>query len=361
MGNIHLLMSDLLERLEVEYIVAPPTTTKTLEIGVRHAPEFACLPLKITVGNFIEALDTGADTLLMAGGTGPCRFGYYAETQKRVMEQIGLDFSMVTFESPAAHPAMFVKAFKTIAPDKSVLQVWRALKTSFAKGRCFDLLEKRLLQLRAYEVAPGSTTAAYEAGLELMSKAKSREQIDAAYAEALALLDEVPLDREREVLKIGIVGEFYMLLEPFVNFGVERWLNEHDVYLERSVYLTDWIGPSRRNPVLGVSDADVGRLAHGYLSHHVGGEGQATIGHTMKYIEEGFDGIVHLLPFTCMPETIAKTIFPRLARDMDIPVLSFVIDEQTGKAGVITRLEAFLDLLWSRRRAKGGVRELVAS
>jgi predicted nucleotide-binding protein (sugar kinase/HSP70/actin superfamily) len=69
------------------------------------------------------------------------------------------------------------------------------------------------------------------------------------------------------------------------------------------------------------------------------------------YRRHGFDGVVHIMPFTCMPETIAKSILPRVSRDVGIPVLSLVIDEMTGKAGVATRLEAFVDLARFRRRA----------
>jgi len=61
--------------------------------------------------------------------------------------------------------------------------------------------------------------------------------------------------------------------------------------------------------------------------------------------------VVHLLPFTCMPEVIAKGILGRVSSDMGVPVLSLSIDEQTGRAGVETRLEALLDLAWSNRKA----------
>ena len=90
--------------------------------------------------------------------------------------------------------------------------------------------------------------------------------------------------------------------------------------------------------------------AHPYLAHFVGGEGRTTIGHIVIYTYEGFDGIIHLMPFTCMPELVARSIFPRLQRELDIPILSLIIDEQTGKAGLLTRLEAFIDLLWVRRK-----------
>ena len=39
-----------------------------------------------------------------------------------------------------------------------------------------------------------------------------------------------------------------------------------------------------------------------------------------------------------------------MSSELDIPVLSLSIDEQTGRAGVQTRLEALLDLAWSRKR-----------
>ena len=60
--------------------------------------------------------------------------------------------------------------------------------------------------------------------------------------------------------------------------------------------------------------------------------------------DAGYDGIVQLLPFTCMPDTIAKSILPAVSKAEDMPVLTLIVDEQTGKAGVHTRLEAFLDL-----------------
>ena len=47
---------------------------------------------------------------------------------------------------------------------------------------------------------------------------------------------------------------------------------------------------------------------------------------------------------------MAKTVFVRIAEELDIPILSISIDEQTGKAGMQTRLEALIDLAWSRKK-----------
>ncbi len=53
--------------------------------------------------------------------------------------------------------------------------------------------------------------------------------------------------------------------------------------------------------------------------------------------------------FACIPEIVAKSIVPKLSKDYGIPVLTLFIDEQTGSAGVQTRLEAFVDLMEQRR------------
>jgi predicted nucleotide-binding protein (sugar kinase/HSP70/actin superfamily) len=50
-----------------------------------------------------------------------------------------------------------------------------------------------------------------------------------------------------------------------------------------------------------------------------------------------------------MPEIVAQNILNKVSREEDIPILELVLDEQTGKAGYITRIEAFIDLVQRRK------------
>ncbi len=68
--------------------------------------------------------------------------------------------------------------------------------------------------------------------------------------------------------------------------------------------------------------------------------------------KEGVDGVIHIFPFTCMPELVAQTILSKVQKDLHIPILTLIIDEHTGRGGVESRLEAFIDLLERRRRRK---------
>ena len=351
MGHVDILLGDLLKLLGIDYMVTLRTSEKKLALGSKHAHEFSCLPLKINIGNFIEALENGADTLIMAGGRGPCRFGYYAEVEKRILKEAGYEFKMIVVEPPSMGISKFLGPIKE-ASGKSSRKIIKALKESFPKAQAYDILEKHVLKNRCFEVVPGSTTKAYKKAMDVLSKIESMSEVDGYLKEAINIVDEVDKDLSRDVLKVGIIGEFFILLEPFANFDIEEWLGSRGIYLERSVYVTDWIGPSGDNPVGGASPDELAGLARPYLSHSVGGEGLQSVGHTIHYANDGFDGIIHMFPFTCMPETIAKSILPRVGRDMDITIIHFTIDEQTGKAGIATRLEAFLDLLMSKKRVK---------
>ena len=105
MGTAYIPFRALIEGLGHEVIVAPACTQRTLSLGTRYAPESACLPLKINIGNYLEAAELGAEAIVMAGGIGPCRFGFYAYVQQEILRDIGCDMEMIILEPPCQRVA----------------------------------------------------------------------------------------------------------------------------------------------------------------------------------------------------------------------------------------------------------------
>jgi len=85
----------LFEALGIDVVLPPPPTKRTMSLGSLYSPEFACLPLKVNIGNYLEALEKGADTIVMVGGIGPCRLGLYGEIQRQILEGLRCDFKMI--------------------------------------------------------------------------------------------------------------------------------------------------------------------------------------------------------------------------------------------------------------------------
>lgn len=352
MGHIWLCVKAMLEYLGVDLVIPPPSSKRTLALGARYGPEFACLPLKLNLGNFIEASARGADTILMAGGCGPCRFGYYAQIEHTILQDLGYQYRLVVLEPPERHAGQLLSRIKVITGQNSWRRVCQGVKLGFQKIRAVDELEMIAHRLRPREIVPGSTEQAFREALGEIARAADLQELAAAKRRVREIIAGVQSE-ERDVLRIGIVGEIFTLLEPFANLDIERRLGRMGVEVDRSIYLSEWVNDHMLFGLIkGLrSRRDVCRAALPYLKYFVGGHGQETVGSTVLYARAGYDGVIQLLPFTCMPEIVAQSILPVVSVDLDIPVLTLTVDEQTGEAGVVTRLEAFVDLL-ERRRAK---------
>ena len=78
---------------ESKCILPPPLTRRTEELGAKNSPDFVCTPFKTTLGSMIEALEAGADTILMVYGI--CRLNYYGELQEQILRDLGYRFDFI--------------------------------------------------------------------------------------------------------------------------------------------------------------------------------------------------------------------------------------------------------------------------
>ncbi|MCW3489222.1 CoA protein activase [Dethiobacter alkaliphilus] len=352
MGTSHIAISYLLENLGHEVIYPPKPSKKTLSLGVQHSPEFACLPFKILMGTYLEAVEAGADSLTTSGGFGPCRAGYYGELHKRILHDMGYPVKMLVLEPPLMAPLTFYRNVKSLVrPTSSWTNFYRVFRVAWEKLRALDELEGLLHELRPLAVSKQQITKTYERGLGYIDDAGSVSKVLEAKDAALQDMRAVPVDETFTPLKIGIIGEIYVVLEPFVNHDIEKMLGDMGVYVHRSIFLTNWT----KDNAVSNGEKDIRAMAVPYLNQLVGGHGQNSIGETVIYANKGFDGVIQLAPFTCIPEIVAKSIMPTITRDKGIPVMTLFLDEQTGRAGVETRMEAFLDLLKEKRNKQEAI------
>jgi len=63
------------------------------------------------------------------------------------------------------------------------------------------------------------------------------------------------------------------------------------------------------------------------------------------------DGILTVTAFGCGPDSLMVERITRYAKRLQKPLLNLTVDEHTGEAGFITRIEAFTDMLYRRKRA----------
>lgn len=352
MGNLAVSARTLLNGMGLEVIVPPPCTKKTLSLGAKFSPECACLPLKVNIGNYIEAAELGAEAIVMAGGVGPCRIGYYAEVQREILWDLGYKMEMVVLEPPDARFSELTTKIRYLCrnPWSKVL---KGLVLAWQKTCALDRLEQRVQWIRPRENQIGSGDRIFMEALGKIDQARNGYEVESALSEGFIRLEGIPLDKNRKVLKIALVGEIYTVLEPFVNHNIERHLGRLGVEVIRFISLSQWINDHLLGGIFpGISSKKLKKMANPYLNHFVGGHGRETVGAAVASAINGFDGLIQLAPLTCMPEIVAHTVLPRISKDYELPQMTIYLDEQSGEAGLLTRLEAFIDMVALRRNSK---------
>lgn len=351
MGYSYLAFKWMVENTGHECIVPPEPSKRTLDLGVRYSPEFACIPFKILMGTYLEAAEMGAEMIITSGSNGPCRAGLYWVMHQYLLEELGQSVKVVAFEPPLCDLKDFLKKLHMVRKTGgiSLKQFIRVLQCTWDKIKAIDEIEMLSHEIRPYEIQRGDTTRALWKALEIVDAANNCADVEEARREGLKVLEAIPRDNTRTPLKVGIIGEIYVVLEPSANHYIQIMLGEMGVQTDRSIYLS---GYAKKSTIINL-EGDLFSVARPYLNEApIGGHGVNSIAETILYARHGFDGVVQLAPFSCIPEIVAKSILPSVSRDHDIPVLTLFIDEQTGKAGVQTRLEAFVDLMEKRREVK---------
>lgn len=357
MGTLHIPLETLLRELGAEVVVPPPCSQRTLELGVRLAPESACLPLKVSLGNFLEAEERGAEAVVMAGGSGPCRFGYYAQVERQMLEAAGSRLSFVVLEPPHGRLPELVAELRRWLPGFTVWRFWQAFRQAWPKVVAIDRVEQAVQKVRAREAVTGAADGVFARFLEECRRAESPRGVRAAVRRALEELEAVPKSSRRP-LRVGVVGEIYTVLEPFVNLDTERRLGRLGVEVVRRLFLGDWIREHLFRLRVEGERKRLRRLAHPHLNHFVGGHGLESVGHTVEFALNGLDGVIQIAPLTCMPEIVAESVLPEVTEVYGVPVLTLFVDEHTGEAGLQTRLEAFVDLMAGRASRVDGLQPL---
>ena len=356
MGTISIAWAAGLKKIGVEPYVPPYTSKKTLSYGTKNSPEAICLPYKLILGNFIEAIEGGADYVAMITSPGICRLGEYGNNIQNTLKDLGYKANYIELSLYDGIKGLY-NFLKEISGKNDPILIMRAINITIRKIFAIDDLDKALAYYRAREVKFGEAEKHYKKALKMIDKVDSTLDLKHVYHEALKEIEKTEIDPNREVLHVDLTGEIFLVNDEFSNQNIERELGRMGVETRRSLtvgsFLKDAIIPKAfRPPETHLQRAE--RMAKPYLMRDIGGDALECVSDVVFADVHGKDGIIHISPFTCMPEIMSQNIFPTMRSEHEIPILTLIMDEQTGKAGYITRLEAFVDLMRRKKRAKLG-------
>ncbi|MEG1441691.1 MAG: hypothetical protein RSC29_03425 [Oscillospiraceae bacterium] len=214
-----------------------------------------------------------------------------------------------------------------------------------------DKQEKKLKILRAYEINFGEFNRAWNNIISDFDSCTTIKDVRHAYKCGLDTLTKIPIKNvpENDKIRVGIVGEIYVIMERSVNKNIEETLNTLGVEVENVQYTSDWVRDHLTPQWFPYPKVHrVAKLSDEVSPLNTGGHEKHNMGWIFDFKKRGFDGVVHLMPFACLPELVNLGKFPAISKELDMPILSLSLDEQLGEAHIKTRVEAFTDLIRSK-------------
>lgn len=346
LGNYTVALASAVRSLGIEAWWSTATDTQAMELGKAVAPESLCLPFKAHLGHFIAADDAGVENALMVNSVGTCRLRYYRGMIEEILRDMGRKIRVWGLGFDGFKPPL-IRHF-----DPPLWPFVRAVLLAIEKIKVIDTLETAVAYTRAREAHIGTTSQLMERCLAELAQIDTKREVKLYHQSLKALFADIELDQQRDPLRIGLIGEVSVLRDKLLNQNLEQTLGHLGVEIKNFFLLGAELGNIFGLPFGNRQNTrkHLAVVAKPYLGCAVGGHALDSVAHTITCAQQGYDAMVHVCPAGCMPEISIRPILWRISRDMDIPVLQLSFDEHTSPVGVLTRVEAFIDMLQVRRR-----------
>lgn len=292
------------------------TTKQTMSAGSSLVVTETCLPIKIYIGHVLNLLDKGVDKILVPSIQSIAPKIYNCSKIRGlpdlVRNVVKRDFTMIeaTLDKSEKNQGLYEFLSEMVAPF-GITDMAKIKKASKAGWRTYN-------------------------NFHVMSKSGMSYQKAMNYA----LQGKVFIENQTKEypISIALISHGYNIFDERASMKIFDKLEKMDVKVYSSLQLSK-------------EQMDDGIKALGqdmYWANEREMTGAA--GHFMKDVK--VDGMITVTAFGCGPDSLMVERITRKAKKFNKPLLNLTIDEQTGEAGFITRLEAFVDMLFRKKRAK---------
>lgn len=339
LGDYYKIVKFLFSKLtDIKVMEAPFITKKTIELGSKYSPDFVCLPFKYNLGNYIEALDKGANILFQFGGG--CRYGFYGELQEEILKDLGYDFSFYQLlYKGKANVSRVYKIFKKLNSNLKFYKFVYYFLLAFKLVRIIDKEEHFIRANIGFELRKNSFIVLKKKMIDELCSSKGFVNAFYIGLKYKRLFKKLEVNKPRNCLKIGIIGELYTSMEKNASYFLEQELASMNIEIKRFTNVTYLLFTKKLN------EAFIKFKTRKYLRYKIGADGMDNVYRSLYFIKHKYDGIIHIKPFGCTPEVGAAAIINRVCNDYKMPIIFFSYDTLNSSTGIRTRLEAFYDLL----------------
>ena len=301
--------------LGIEIVLSDATTKQTMSLGASLVVPETCLPVKVYVGHILNLLDKGVDKIFV-----PC----------------------IQSIAPKVYNCSKIRGLPDLIRNvikRDFTLIDATLDKSEKNGGLYEFLTQAAKPFGITDME--TIKRASKNGWKVYNNFHVMTRSGVPYKKALksALENKVIIADNQKTypINIALIAHGYNLYDERVTMKIFDKLEK----LDTKVYTADQLTLEQMSEGLNSMKSKL------YWANEYEMTGAAA-----HYIQDKkIDGIVTINAFGCGPDSLMLERISRFARKANKPVLHLSIDEQTGEAGFVTRLEAFVDMLYRKKRS----------
>ncbi len=302
--------------LNIEVILSDATTKKTMSEGALLVVPETCLPIKVYTGHILNLLDKGIDKIFV-----PC----IQSIAPKIYNCSKIRGLPDLIRNVVKRPFTMIEA--TLDKSEKDAGLYDFLKEIAAYFGISDMERIKKASKQAWKVYNN---------FHVMTRS------GVPYNKALkCIIDNKVIiadNTKTYPINIALIAHGYNLYDERVSMKIFEKLEKLDAKVFTSLNLT------REQMQEGINSIN-SKL---YWANEYEITGAAA--HYIK--DKKIDGIITINAFGCGPDSLMIERIYKYARKQNKPILTLSIDEQTGEAGFVTRLEAFVDMLYRKKRSQ---------
>ncbi len=302
--------------LGFKIVLSDPTTKQTMSEGSALVVTETCLPIKIYLGHVLNLINKGVKNIFVPSLQSIAPKIYNCSKIRGlpdlVRNVVKGDFVMVeaTLDKSAKNQGLYEFLAESVAP----FGITDLDKIKQASKQGWRVYNNFLVMMRAGMNYKKALSNALKGTVLIESQVKP-----------------FPIN-------VALISHGYNIYDERASMKIFEKLEKMEVSVSTALQLTE------EQMAEGVSLLGQRR----YWANEYEMTGAA--GHYLK--DNKIDGIITLNAFGCGPDSLMLERVMRKSKEAGKPMLCLTIDEHTGEAGFITRLEAFIDMLYRKKRSK---------
>lgn len=302
--------------LGIKVVVSDKTTKNILSSGSSLVVAETCLPVKIYVGHVLNLLEKGVDKIFIPSIQSIAPKVYNCSKLRGLPDLIRnvvkKDFTIID--------VTFDKSQKNQGLNEFLIET----------AKYFGIKDEQKIK------------AASKEGWKVSNNFQIMTQSGVEYEKALkfALSGKIIIAGSEKTypITVALISHGYNIFDELISMNIFKKLKSQDV----KVYCAQSLSQEQMSEGINSFNSTL------YWANEFEMIGAA--GHFLQ--DAKIDGIIALSSFGCGPDSLMIERIMRSAKDFKKPLLNLTVDEHSGEAGFLTRLEAFIDMLYRKKRSQ---------